>query len=385
MDSGTVNEFDFITRPAELKRLVEILGRQRLVAVDTESNSLYVYREQVCLIQFSTAQADYLVDPLAIKDLSPLGPVFNNPNIEKVFHAAEYDLICLRRDYGFNFANLFDTMVAARILGRTEVGLGSMLEAELGIALDKRHQRADWGQRPLPRELLEYAHLDTHYLIQLHDRLEAELVQRSLLPLAREDFNRSCQVKIDPEEFAPAEDRPIDCWRVSGSYDLDPQQAAVLLELCRYRDQVARSINRPLFKVINDQTLIAIAIQAPQNLKDLSQLPGMSPVQVRRHGAGLLQAVQRGLSAKPIRPPRSPRPDDSFLERLEGLRNWRKKTALELEVASDVVLPKDVMFTLASHNPGCLTDLAEVMVDIPWRYEHFGDQIFDVLSKKVKK
>jgi ribonuclease D len=139
------------------------------VAVDTESNSLFAYREQVCLVQFSTTQADFLVDPLALADLTPLAPLFADPKIEKVFHAAEYDLLCLKRDFGFSFANLFDTMLAGRILGRKEIGLGAMLEAFYGVQADKRHQRANWGQRPLPAPLLEYATLDTHYLIPLRD------------------------------------------------------------------------------------------------------------------------------------------------------------------------------------------------------------------------
>ena len=164
-----------ITRFAELTDLVDHLTRQPVVAVDTESNSLYAYREQVCLIQFSTPREDYLVDPLAIRDLSLLGPLFADPKIEKIFHAAEYDLICLERDFEFRFANLFDTMMAARILGREELGLGALLEQEFGVVLDKRYQRANWGQRPLPADLLAYARLDTHYLIQLRQRLHDEL------------------------------------------------------------------------------------------------------------------------------------------------------------------------------------------------------------------
>ena len=122
---------------------MEELGREPLVAVDTESNSLHAYRERVCLIQFSIARADFLVDPLALKDLSSLAPIFEDERIEKIFHAAEYDLICLNRDFGFTFTNLFDTSVAARILGREAIGLGSMLEAEFGVRQNKRHQRAN--------------------------------------------------------------------------------------------------------------------------------------------------------------------------------------------------------------------------------------------------
>jgi ribonuclease D len=371
-----------ITRPAALQRLADTLLRQDVVAVDTESNSLYVYREQVCLVQFSTLEADYLVDPLALGDLSVLGELFSNPGIEKVFHAAEYDLICLRRDFGFEFANLFDTMLAARILGREAVGLGSMLEQTFGVQLDKRHQRADWGQRPLPLHLLSYARLDTHYLIELRNNLETELRQKELWELALEDFRRMGSLKtIEDDGRAPQEDVEVSCWRVSGAHDLTPQQAAILLELCRYRDQMARQHNRPLFKIINDYTLIAIATQAPKSLDELGRLPGMSRGQVRRHGNALLQAVQRGLHAAPIYPPRSPRPDEQFSERLEGLRRWRKAAALEMGVPSDIVLPRDLLITLAESNPRQPESLAEALSDTPWRRERFGEQILQVLRK----
>lgn len=371
-----------ITRKAALQRLAESLALQKIVAVDTESNSLYVYREQVCMVQFSTGEGDFLVDPLALPDLSPLGEVFSSAQIEKVFHAAEYDLICLRRDFGFEFNNLFDTMVAARILGWEAVGLGSILEQSFGVHVDKRQQRADWGQRPLPAQLLDYARMDTHFLIELRNRLEAELHQRGLWTLAQEDFKRlSCLKAIDGDGRTPAEDESAGCWRISGAYDLSSQQAAILMELCRYRDQKARQVNRPLFKVINDNTLLAIATQQPRGLDELGRLPGMSPGQVRRHGSGLLQAVQRGQKAAPLFPPRAPRPDERFSDRLEALRRWRKNTGLEMGMGSDVVLPRDLLFSLAEQNPGQPEKLAELLNDVPWRMEHFGSQILEVLRR----
>ncbi|MEM5773869.1 MAG: ribonuclease D, partial [Anaerolineaceae bacterium] len=152
-------------QPSALRKMVHDLARCRFVAVDTESNSLYAYQEQVCLIQFSTGDQDYLVDPLAIRDLSSLEPLFSSPHIEKIFHAAEYDIICLKRDFGFSFANIFDTMLAGRILKFDQIGLAAMLETEYGIVLDKRFQRANWAERPLSEEQKAYARLDTHYLI----------------------------------------------------------------------------------------------------------------------------------------------------------------------------------------------------------------------------
>ena len=365
-----------ITEPADLLELIELLSREPLIAVDTESNSLFAYQERVCLIQFSTPQTDYLVDPLALPDLSPLGRVFADPGIEKVFHAADYDLICLRRDFDFSFANLFDTMQAARILGRHAFGLGSLLEAEFGIKLDKRFQRANWGQRPLSTEQLTYARFDTHYLLGLRQRLLDELRQGDRWPLAQEDFLRLCR----PEQAAPVNnghERPL----VSGAYDLNPQQYAVLIELCAYRDQVARRMDRPLFKVIGDETLLAIAQANPAGTRELSRLPGMTNHQIQRHGQSLLNAVQRGLQSPPVRLKRPQRRDDAYLQRLEALRIWRKQAAQALQVESDVVLPRDLLHLLAEKNPQQPAELAAWMIDVPWRLERFGGQILAVLSR----
>ncbi len=261
-----------VTTPEALQRLAAALAREPIVAVDTESNSLYAYQEQVCLIQFSTPEADYLVDPLALKDLAPLGPIFASDEIEKVFHAAEYDVMTLKRDFGFEFRRLFDTMLAARILGWKHIGLGSVLEVEFGVTVNKKYQRANWGKRPLPEEMLAYARLDTHYLIPLRDRLLEELRAADRWDLAREDFRRLREV----DGHQPADDT-ASCWRVSGAYDLSPQKAAVLQALCEFRAGVARSIDRPLFKVINDRSLLAVAERCPHNLRELERIPEMSP------------------------------------------------------------------------------------------------------------
>jgi ribonuclease D len=370
-----------VTKSRTLRRTVEELSKATIIAVDTESNSLYAYQERVCLIQFSTKKEDYLVDPLAIDDLTPLAPLFSNPSIEKVFHAAEYDLTCMLRDFGFRCNHIFDTMVAARILGRDAVGLGSMLETEFGVRLNKRYQRANWGQRPLPPDLLDYARLDTRYLIPLRDRLKLALIEDKRWDLAQEDFKRLCSMQPNRDQDNHSPSNEVNPWRISGSYDLAPQQAAVLLELCRYRDRKARSMDRPLFKVIGDQTLLAIAAGTPTSLKELKSIQGMSAKQVKRHGAQLLKSVQEGLISQPIYPPRTPRPSSGYLARMEALRKWRKNTAQKMGVMSDVVLPRDLLYRLVSENPHNTDELTDTLHEVPWRLEHFSEQILTTLQE----
>ncbi len=364
-----------ISRTAALRQLADRLSNERVLAVDTESNSLYAYRERVCLIQFSTPQEDILVDPLALDDLSPLAPLFASPRIEKVFHAAEYDLISMKRDFDFTFANLFDTMMAARILGWEEVGLGSILKAEFGVNLNKRYQRANWGKRPLPPDMLAYARLDTHYLIPLSMRLKAELKARNRWQLAEEDFNRLRYVNgRDPDDLPDAP------WRIRGAFDLNPAQAAVLKELSAYREQVAQASDRPVFKIISDRALLAIAAASPRDLGALRRLSVLGDNQLQHFGDDLVRAVQRGLNAPPLYPPRQVRPDEEYLARLEALRAWRKRTAQKLQVKSDVVLPRDLLHSIAARNPADEKELAALLVQVPYRLAHFGSQILAALS-----
>ncbi|MGB9674485.1 MAG: ribonuclease D [Anaerolineales bacterium] len=367
-----------VNRSDQLEELVQHILNENLVAVDTESNSLFAYQEQVCLIQFSTAHMDALVDPFAVDDLSPLGVIFAEPNIEKIFHAAEYDLFCLHRDFQFQFDKLFDTMLAARILGRKQIGLGSLLEAEFGIKLNKRFQRANWGMRPLSNEMLAYAQDDTHYLIPLREKLWDELQTRNLMPLAQEDFERL--IRVNGHENA-TNNKCDEIWRIHGAQELSPDKAAVLNELVLFRDRMARKLDRPLFKVLSDQTLLNLARSCPTNLDELGRMAGISLRQIDRYGNGLIQAIQRGLRNPPLYPNHNNRPSDEYLERLEKLRHWRKTTAVRMGVPSDVVLPRDVLLRLVQNPPHDQAQLAQSLWDVPWRLEHFGSQILSLFQR----
>jgi len=357
---------------SQLSTLVDELSRHSHIAVDTESNSLHAYREHVCLIQFSTLENDYIVDPLALEDLSPLEPIFSDPKIEKIFHAAEYDIICLRRDYGFTFANLFDTMQAGRILGRRQAGLDRLIDEKFSIKVNKRFQKADWGVRPLSRDLVLYARLDTHFLIPLRNLLKADLEEKGLWPLAQEDFFMAC---FPNGVSKPQSDEPY--WaRFSSRRDMTPQDLTVLKELVLLREHLAERLDRPPFKVMVDDKLIAIARAKPSTLDELAEI-GLTTKQVDYWGKSVLEAVKRGMENPPIKREPIHRPNETYLKRLDKLKVWRKKVADEMDVESDVVLPRSLLLALAERGP---TDLNLIMKNSPWRLERFGSQILHVLG-----
>ncbi|MFU8827558.1 MAG: ribonuclease D [Brevefilum sp.] len=368
-------ELVWVDQPQQLHQAAQELAEADILAVDTESNSLYAYQEQVCLIQFSTRDKDYLVDALVLPDLSPLAEIFISDRILKVFHAAEYDLICLFRDYGFRFNYLFDTMIAARILGYQKIGLGSLLEKYFRVQMNKKYQRANWGKRPLKADMLEYARLDSRYLISLQDELRAELIAADRWELALEDFRRLTQGVEDTTESSEE-----DFWKIHGARDLSPEKAAVLKSLYQYRESVAKGQNRPPFKVISHQALIEMAEVCPKQYTDLLNLSALHKNQATRYGRGLLEAIRAGKQAPPACPPNHTRPHNSVLHRIDALQDWRKHTGRSLGVPSDVVLPRDVLNRIAWANPRDKAALEVEMHDVPYRFDRFGDQILAIIS-----
>ncbi len=361
-----------------LDQLVHAIALDPVVAVDTESNSLHAYRERVCLIQFSTSAADYIVDPIRVPDLHALAPFFANPDQQKVFHAAEYDLLCLRRDYHFAFTNIFDTMSAARTLGWPQVGLAAILDTHFGVTMNKKYQRADWKRRPLTPEQLDYARLDTHYLVALRNRQIQALTESGRSLEAQEEFERLTRVRGPSDNTGPD---PSAFWRVKGARELSPVQAAVLQTLFAYREQQAERIDRPPFKVMGEATLMEIVRRAPRRIEDLQTVPGMTPDQTQRYAHGLLQAIEQGLHAPSQHAPQAEREPDEVRDRYDRLHTWRKERARARGVESDVILPRTALWDLARRPPRTPGELAQITDFGPWRRDTYGTEILALLSR----
>ena len=280
----------FVADGAALEALARRLEAEPRVALDTESNSFHVLRERVCLLQISTRQADYVVDPFAA-DPRPLGPVLAAVP-ELVVHGADYDVRCLKREYGFALPGLFDTMTAARRLGRVGLGLSALVEQHFGVRLAKDYQRSDWGRRPLSAEQVAYAALDTHFLLPLHDLLAAELAARGLVEAAREEFARVAAVEPRPRVFDPEGFR-----HMKGARDLDPAGRAVLRALWLAREARASELDRPPFKVMPEQAMLEVARRRPRTEEALLRVPGVTAVVLRRMGEAALAAIHQAEGA----------------------------------------------------------------------------------------
>jgi ribonuclease D len=267
-----------------LRALVEALRPEPKLGLDSESNSFHVYRERVCLLQISTPSQDWVVDPLAV-DPRPLAEVLTDGR-EIVLHGADYDVRCLRREWGWRLPRLFDTMAAARRLGRPAVGLAALVESRFGVRLSKSFQRWDWGRRPLGRDQLAYAALDTHFLLDLRDELVGELERAGKLEEARREFEGIAEALPREKVFDP------EGWRrMRGARDLDAPGRALLRALRAAREERARALDRPPFKVIGDEALLEIARRRPRDARDLAALRGVTPPVMRKFGADILRLL----------------------------------------------------------------------------------------------
>ncbi|HEY6908764.1 MAG TPA: HRDC domain-containing protein [Myxococcales bacterium] len=371
--------------PAKLAACIEDVASGPRVALDTESNGFHAYFEKVCLLQIGTARADWVVDPLAV-DIKPLLPLFADVGRECVLHAAEYDVLCMKRDYGLSFGRIFDTHAAAKTLGIAKVGLHNLLADQLSVELTVDEQRSDWGKRPLSPQQLQYAFADVQYLLALRDVLAAQLAGRGLAAEAEAEFARLVAKEPRPREF------DAEGWqKMKAARTLDGRGRAVLRELYLLRDRCAREANRPPFKVLSDLFLAEVARRLPKNDEELLRVPGASAHAVRRVAPSVLQAVKSGSESEPLGRPRPAAngqrwrkgapsaPSPEVEERYERLRGWRRARAEARKVEVQVIAPNAVLWAIARANPRDVESLARVEGMDPFRLEQYGSSILELL------
>ncbi len=368
---------------SNFRELLRDLRDQDEIAIDTEADSFFNYREKVCLIQITVEDRDYLLDPLADFDLSDLGEILADPSKTKVFHDGEYDVLILKRDYGFDFAGLFDTRVAAAALGETNPGLASVLRDHFGVELDKSMQRSDWSHRPLSNKQIDYARLDTRYLIPLMHRQRAKLDEIGRMRIIEGECRRL-------EALAPTERvfNPDEFMRVKGARDLDPLGLRCLRELFVMRNAEAESRDRPPFKVLGNQLIIALANMRPRSMRELIEIPGLSPRSARRMGDAILGALESGVEQGPMTDlPHLPARDGTGVLREEEyelhdrLRSWRKIRAEKIGIDSSLILNRLVLLRLASERPKDRAELAAIEGLQEWQAEDFGQEVLDLIAK----
>jgi ribonuclease D len=334
------------------------------------------------LLQLSTRDHTAIVDPLNVsaETLVPLAKLLENAEVETVFHDADYDLRLLQRDYGWHVRNIFDTRIAAQLLGLKAFGLAALLERYFGVKLDKKHQRADWSMRPLPADMLEYAAQDTLYLLELRDRLTQELKSKARLEWAREEFARLEGTKWDEEDPAVA------FFRVKGARDLSRRELAVLRELVPWREGVARALDRATFRVIGNEQLLEIARVQPRSRDELSRLRGISRGLQENRTHEILSAVRRGQEVPEADLPRFPKSarwdrDPQFDTKVNALKTVRDAVSQQLDIDPGVLCARERLEAVARKNPQSREELLEIPELRRWQAEVLGDGFVEALKR----
>jgi len=380
-----IMSYVFIDKQEEFNELVGRLASHKYLSIDTESNSLYAYKEKLCLMQLSSEHINAVVDTLAV-DIKPILPIFSDPAIEKIFHSADSDIRVFKGALKCVFVNIFDVMVAAKYLGIIKCGLDSMVGEFFGLELNKKFQKADWGKRPLSKEMLDYASCDTIHLKKLRDILGADLEKKGKLEEALSQFAQICKIEPTPMRFDES-----GFLTLKGARQLNGRGLAVLRELYIAREVAAIKKNTPPFKVISEDLMLRLSVAPREGLHNLSIFKGVSGYVLSNHGPWIREALQKGLKAPEYHVPRREvsREKRAYFEsvkvKFKALKLWRKETAARRNMLPEAIMGNDVMERVALAQIRSIEDLHAIRGLGAEKASLYGAELLEFLKKHHQK
>ncbi len=369
----------YIDTPEQIELFLDDMTGVHELALDTEGASFHRFIDRIYLLQITTRERSAVIDPIPLGNPARLGEVLEDPAVEVVLHDADYDLRLLYQDYGWHVRNIFDTRIAAQLLGIKSFGLAALLEQFFGVQLDKKHQRADWSLRPLTQGMLDYAAQDTRYLLDLRDELRSRLEKLGRLEWAKEEFERLEGTKWEDE------DESLNFLRIKGARDLTRRELALLRELVPWRDGVARDLDRATFRVMGNEVLLDIARTAPRSARQLAGLKGMPRGILERGGAAILSAVKRGVEVAEEHLPKFPRSakwerEEDFEANVTKLKSVRDAAASRLSLDPGVLCSRERLEAIARRKPTRLKDLEDVPGLRRWQIAEMGEEFVQALN-----
>lgn len=379
MSTAGHSGFELVTAPQALADMVGYLADADVIALDTEASSFHRYKERVCLVQVSGKGRTWLIDPLALPVLDPLGRLLAETRMEVVIHDADYDLRILARHHGIRVENVFDTLVAAELVNEPEIGLAALLLKYEGIRVDKKFQKADWSKRPLPLPMLEYAAGDTAHLEVLRDRLKAQLIDKGRWSWAEEEF-----ALLSDAPFNQVVNEEPGYMRMKGAKTLKPHQLAILREVHAWRESVAEQMDRAPFMVLGNDVLLGFATQPPATLAEIAARPGVGERVFDRHGRKILAAIERGRALPKDQWPRLERPkrwqrDDDYEDRLKRLKIKRDELTKAHDLRPGIVASNQLLADIARTLPGDMEALAAIPGMRRYQAANFGSVLLSAL------
>jgi ribonuclease D len=383
-DRAKTAAFEYLDTVPAVDTFMGEIAKVAELALDTEGASFHRFIDRIYLLQLSTRDRHAVIDPLAVGSPAGLRTLLENPKVEIVFHDADYDLRLLKQDYGWQINHIFDTRIAAQLLGYTAFGLAALLERFFDVKLDKKHQRADWSMRPLTADMLDYAAQDTRYLLELKDRMSAELERMERMGWAREEF-----ALLEGTRWAE-EEPGMSFLKLKGARDLNRRELAVLRELVPWRDAVAGQLDRATFRVLGNEQLLDIARTQPATKDALGKIKGMPRGILEQRSGELLDAVKRALAVPESELPRFPRAarwdrDPEFDARVSALKTARDEAAKRLALDPGVLCSRDRMEAVARRNPATPAEVGEVTELRRWQVAELADAFVAALAPHRKE
>jgi ribonuclease D len=362
-----------------LKNITSQIGEASELGVDLEADSMFHYREKICILQISSRKANYIIDTIAIRDVSLLKKVFADRSIKKIFHGADYDVRLLKRDYNIKIEGLFDTQIAARFLGINETGLGSLLWKRLGIKVEKKYQKKDWSQRPLNEKMISYAVNDSCHLIPLARDLKVKLFSLGRLSYAEEE----CEV-LSKAKYPIKKNGPM-FLNFKGAGSLDPRRLALLEELLIYRESLARNFDKPPFKVMGNGAILTIVKERPKSIDDLRSIKALSARQIERFGSSILSRIDKAIKIRDNMLPSYPenkrkRFSKTASERIKSLKQWRVEKASQLGIDPPLIFSNAAIKPLALIRPSSQEALRDIPELREWQIKEFGNEICALIN-----
>jgi ribonuclease D len=369
----------YVDTAAEADQFLASIAGTKELALDTEGASFHRYVDRIYLLQLSTRDRSAIIDPLPIGTPAKLGALVQDESVEVVFHDADYDLRLLHQDYGWRVTRIFDTRIAAQLLGLKAFGLAALLERYFGVKLDKKHQRADWSLRPLTPSMLDYAAQDTRYLLDLKDRLKEELERAGRYAWAAEEFGRLTGTRWEPEDESQA------FMKIKGARDLTRRELAVLRELVPWRERVAAQLDRATFRVMSNEAMLDVSRAGPRTREALVAVRGVARGLVEARGQELLEVIERGLAVPEAELPRFPKgqrweKDPEFENRFLALKGVRDAAAERLELDPGVLCSREKLEAVARLNPRTVAELVAVPELRRWQVGVLGEALVQALA-----
>ena len=368
--------------PGALQDAIDAWRQADLIGIDCESNSFFAYRERLCLLQVTVGETDWVVDPIALGDeLKAINPLLEDPELITVLHSAEYDLMLLKQDLGAELRGLFDTQVAMTLLQYERTGLAHLLSESYGLEVSKKEQRSDWGKRPLTESQIAYARTDTHYLPDLYRRLHAELLDQNMMAAAEGEFRR-----LEAEILPPREPN-YEGWRkMKQARKMNGEELARLKELFVWREKTAQKIDKPVFRVMANETLAELAQRPPRDMRDLAGRKGVGWPKAKRNGDAILDALGKAKGVEveiPVKrvDPAERRRRKVRRENYEALRGWRKSMADELNLPSERLMHRRHLEEIAKRLPRTRESLLQAAPLNDWQREHLEESLLALLAE----